>query len=151
MGCKPQDGDFRIFRFARRLMPPPQVLASLTPWELQKCPPTPELMKMYEESKVPPPDVHGGHPFLLKLVLAPNHPSGERGVSIRDRQKHLFAWIREEDQSGDLFDALASLCTASRSSVSEFEESKAYRWAKREDDWHVSICLERAPEGETKW
>ncbi|KAF9461154.1 hypothetical protein BDZ94DRAFT_1264418 [Collybia nuda] len=90
---------------------------------------------------VPPIDIHGEKPFLIKLQIALHQFGDDASMLVYDRQKSFQAyWKKSADR--DIFTEGQKAMTGNL---------KIYRWARRVGDYQLSVCFDRAPEKNPVW
>lgn len=96
-------------------------------------------------SITPQQNIHGDTPFIVKLQ---HQPGSLVPIMCYDRQRSFTNLIsKESDSDTTAFDKIVNAIN----SCPVFEGQKIYRWAKRVDEWHLSICLDVEPKGRFLW
>ncbi|KAH9848072.1 hypothetical protein C2E23DRAFT_740226 [Lenzites betulinus] len=99
------------------------------------------------QAPVPPPDVHGDRPFIVKLQVGLTGP-GRDTIVVYDRQRSFsHAYVARMDNPA-MFEELVTEMVGPRGG---YGGVKMYRWAKRSGDWTFEICVDRQPEADIKW
>ncbi|KAH8798447.1 hypothetical protein DL96DRAFT_1699457 [Flagelloscypha sp. PMI_526] len=113
-----------------------------------------------EELSVPPPNIHGEKPFIVKIqvslasIVATDLNKGKRNMMVYDRQRSFQLYFddrssKDEGGAGEVsvFDQVLS--EMKRNGVTG--GLKMYRYAKRTGDWEITLCIDRGPDGEVAW
>ncbi|KAH8110205.1 hypothetical protein DFH11DRAFT_1622833 [Phellopilus nigrolimitatus] len=95
----------------------------------------------------PPPNIHGNDPFLIKIQV-PLEPSPNVGLAILvyDHTRSFECYVVQKTDPK----AYARVESVVRRTGSMMG-TKMYRWAKRIDDWVLSVCLDKEPQGPIQW
>lgn len=93
------------------------------------------------DPNTPPPNAHGEKLFLIKLQY------GGGNFLIYDRQRTMNVFFLE-GKDPIVFQKVRQEVESPRGG---FAGLKMYRWAKRESDWGLSVCLDKEPRDEIKW
>ncbi|KAK7685082.1 hypothetical protein QCA50_011919 [Cerrena zonata] len=91
----------------------------------------------------PPPNIHGSRVFLIKLQFGSSH------LYIYDRKKSMKCFFVKDNTNREVFDEF--LVEMQRSPRVMHDGLKMYRWAKREGDWDLSVCLDKLPLETIRW
>lgn len=87
-----------------------------------------------------PPNIHGTHPFLIKIQQS----IGGYSMLMYDRARSFKVHSTPEEDS-EAVQKISSLISVSPTF------GKIYRWAKRIDDHQFSVCLDRPPPQTPTW
>ena len=99
--------------------------------------------KSFTNAHVPQKNVHGTTPFIVKL----QHPPGSSmPIMCYDRMRSFTNMISRESNP-----AAFDMVVGEIHGCSAFGGQKTYRWAKRLDEWHLSICVDVEPKGPFQW
>ena len=91
-----------------------------------------------------PPNIHGEHPFLVKISL---ERATQSSFSFYDR-KNSFDVHFLQSENPELFDEMRREMHGPRGN---YGGAKMYRWARRVSDWEFNICVDKEPQTEIKW
>ncbi|KAG6899185.1 hypothetical protein C0993_012554 [Termitomyces sp. T159_Od127] len=89
----------------------------------------------------PSPNIHGDKAFLVKFQISLSQSGMDSSMLLYDRQKSFqVTWLKAQDT--EVF--------------REGEKAmggrlKIYRWARRVDDYHLTVCFDKAPETDPAW
>ncbi|KZS89763.1 hypothetical protein SISNIDRAFT_526118 [Sistotremastrum niveocremeum HHB9708] len=97
-----------------------------------------QQLKIKKPNEGPPPNIHSDQPFLIKIQV------NAFGSLVYDRARS-FEWNVFSAEKPDTWAACHDMARTG------FLGAKCYRWAKRESDWKLSICVDRVPDEMPKW
>lgn len=97
--------------------------------------------KQVDPSK-PPPNIHGTRFFLVKFQFGVDH------LFLYDRQKSMPCYAVRSLNPGVFSEFMVEMQNSPRVA---YNAQKMYRWARREGDWDLSVCLDKLPQEVIKW
>lgn len=89
----------------------------------------------------PPANIHGNKTFLVKFQVSLRQFGDDSSMLIYDRQKSFQAYWKKREDRAVFIEGQKAMA----------DGLKIYRWARRVDDYQLSVCFDRAPEKDPVW
>lgn len=104
-----------------------------------------KLNTALDASNDPPANARGEKLFLVKIQrpVVPD-PSPRAMMMVYDRGRSFEGYVVRADNPGVYEEIMRQMPEGS-------QKLKVYRWARRVEDWKLSICLDREPEQVPQW